>query len=94
MKKKFWLGVFGGWVMGLLLLSMVSATWAAATAVYDLSWNTFAGGGASFTTAGNYTLGASIGQSAAGLLIGGTYNLNGGFWQPGKFSIHMPLVVK
>ena len=95
MKHKFWLGILIGGVMGLLLLSLVSATWMAPTVTtYDLSWNTIAGGGASFTTVGNYTLGATIGQSAAGPLSGGTCHLNSGFWLPGNFSSYLPLVSK
>ena len=95
MKHKFWLCILISSVMVRLLLSMVSATMAAATVpTYDLAWNTIAGGGVSFTTGGNYTLGATIAQSAAGPLSGGTYNLNSGFWQPGRFIINLPLVLK
>ena len=94
MKHKF-LCILISCVMGLLLPSMVSATWAAATGpTYDLTWNTISGGGASFTTGGNFTLGATIVQSAAGSLSGGTFNLNSGFWQSGKFNIYLPLVKK
>ena len=60
LKHKFWLCILISSVMVLLLPSMVSATWAAATGpTYDLTWNTISGGGASFTTGGNYTLGVT-----------------------------------
>jgi len=95
MQHRFWLGILIGGVMGLVLLSMISATWAATpAATYDLSWNVIGGGGAAFTTAGNYSLGGTIGQSAAGPLSGGSYTLNSGFWQPVNFSIYLPIVLK
>lgn len=95
MQHKFWLGILIGGVIGIVLLSMVSATWAATpTATYDLSWNTIAGGGTSFTPAGNYTLGATIGQAATGSSSGGSYALNAGFWLPGTYDIYLPLVLK
>ena len=68
------------WMM--VVLGMVSVTWTvAAAAAYDLSWNVIASGGATFGTGGAYSLGATIGQEAAGTSSGGSYNLNGGFWQ-------------
>jgi len=82
MNHKFWLRILRGGVAGLVLLNMVSATLAAATGpTYELSWHTIAGGGVSLTTAGNFTLGATIGQATAWPLSGGSYNLNSGFWQ-------------
>ena len=47
---------------------------------YDLSWYTIDGGGATSSTGGSYSLGGTIGQPDAGVLSGGTYTLNGGFW--------------
>jgi len=47
---------------------------------YNLTWNTFDGGGATFSTGGTYSLGGTIGQPDAGSLSGGSYTLNGGFW--------------
>ncbi len=61
---------------------------------YDLSWHVIGGGGASFTTAGSYSLGGTIGQSATGPLSGGSYALNSGFWQPANFSVYLPIVLK
>jgi hypothetical protein len=69
-----------GWP--LLVLGMASVTWAAeASAAYDLSWNVTASGGATFSTGGAYSLGATVGQEAAASASGGSYSLNGGFWQ-------------
>jgi hypothetical protein len=51
--------------------------------IYDLRWNTFDGGGATFSTGGIYSLGATIGQPDAGLMSGGVLTLAGGFWQGG-----------
>ena len=47
---------------------------------YDLTWNTIDGGGGT-STGGVYSLSGTIGQPDAGTLTGGgTYTLNGGFW--------------
>ncbi len=46
---------------------------------YSIDWYTIDGGGATFSTGGSYSLGATIGQPDAGLLSGGSYQLNGGF---------------
>jgi hypothetical protein len=64
------------------LLGIVTAAWAAtAAAAYDLTWNSVAGGGATFNVGGNYSLGTTIGQDASGPANGGSYKLNAGFWQ-------------
>lgn len=95
MKYRFWLGILIGGVTGLVLLSMISAAWAfTPAATYDPSWNVIGGGGATFTTSGSYSLGGTIGQNAAGPLSGGNYTLNSGFWQPGNFSVYLPIVLK
>ena len=65
-----WLG------LGLVLIAVP-----AAAQPYDLSWYTVDGGGATFSTGGTYSLGATIGQpDASGALTGGSYALVGGFW--------------
>jgi hypothetical protein len=94
MKHKFWLGILIGVALGFVLLSISSATRAAPTpTAYDLSWNVIGGGGVSFTTVGNYSLGGTIGQSTAGPLSGGSYKLNSGFWQA-NYSVYLPVVLK
>ena len=94
MKYRFCLGILIGVMLGFVLLSMVSATIAAPTpTAYDLSWNVIGSGGTSFTTVGDYSLGGTIGQSAAGPLSSGNYKLNSGFWQA-NYSIYLPIVLK
>jgi hypothetical protein len=63
---------------------------------YDLSWYTIDGGGATFSTGGGYQLGGTIGQADAGVLSGGSYTLNGGFWGGAsiKYNIFLPLALK
>ncbi len=50
----------------------------------DLTWNTVAGGGATFSSGGIFRLGATIGQPIAGSpeapLTGGIFTLVAGFW--------------
>ena len=48
--------------------------------VYNLTWNTLDGGGATFATGGAYALGGTIGQADAGTSTGSAYTLAGGFW--------------
>ncbi len=47
---------------------------------FSLNWFTTAGGGATFSTGGDFSLGATLGQPATELLTGGDFTLNGGFW--------------
>jgi hypothetical protein len=48
---------------------------------YDLSWNTFDGGGGTSTGAGGWSLTGTIGQHDAGAtMTGGGFSLTGGFW--------------
>lgn len=64
---------------------------------YDLSWNTIDGGGMTFSSGGPYTLGGTIGQADAGILTGGSYVLQGGFWVGGgivRFRVYLPLVLR
>ncbi len=62
---------------------------------YDLTWNVIAGGGATSSTSGTYSLNGTIGQSDASTLIGGTYTLNGGFWVDFLGNhIELPLIMR
>jgi hypothetical protein len=65
---------------------------------YDLSWWTVDGGGYTFSTGGNYTLGGTIGQPDAGSLTGGAYTLGGGFWGAGvvtvEYKVYLPVVLR
>ena len=61
---------------------------------YNLTWNTFDGGGATFSTGGSYALGGTAGQADAGAHAGGAYALQGGFWVNGTVwhSAYAPVV--
>ena len=66
---------------------------------YDLSWWTVEGGG-SASAGGVYTLGGTAGQPDAGVLSGGDYVLDGGFWagggmpRPGSLALYLPMVAR
>lgn len=78
----------------LLVILFLGATTALAQSSggFDLSWSTVNGGGQTFSTGGSYTLGAAIGQPDAGVLSGGGYILEGGFWGGGQIvSSEIPL---
>lgn len=47
---------------------------------FDLDWFTVNGGGATWTAGGDFELSGTIGQVEAGTLVGGDYDLIGGFW--------------
>ena len=47
---------------------------------FDLSWHTIDGGGEMFTSGGDFELSGAIGQPDAGAMIGGDFELVGGFW--------------
>lgn len=65
----------------LILAAVVTSAVALTGGGYDLTWNTFDGGGATFSTGGGYELGGTIGQhDAGGPMTGGGYELTGGFW--------------
>lgn len=53
-------------------------------AIDPLTWRSFDGGGVAFVNAGDYRLGATIGQPDAGSLAGGAFTLRGGFWIGGQ----------
>ena len=63
---------------------------------YDLSLWTADGGGETFSTGGNYSLGGTVGQPDAGLLTGPGYTLAGGFWSGagGPYRVYLPLVMR
>jgi hypothetical protein len=89
----------------LLFLVLAALAWAASVAVaqsggpYDLTWSDVSGGGHTFSQGGSYTLGGTVGQPDAGLLIGGDYTLGGGFWGGGaapgvKYRVYLPLLMR
>jgi len=66
---------------------------------YDLNWWTVDGGGATFSTGGDYSIGGTIGQHDANVLEGGSYTLAGGFWAGGvsilpEYPLYLPVVMR
>ncbi len=66
-------------IIPVVILFAVSSASAQVGGGYDLSWNTISGGGGT-SSGGTYVLQDSIGQSYAGWMDGGEYELAGGFW--------------
>ena len=64
-------------VLALLLVGMAACEGQAQP--YSVDWYTIDGGGGT-STGGAYTLSGTIGQPAVGLLTGGSFALEGGFW--------------
>jgi hypothetical protein len=79
-----------------LLMLAASPALAQSGGGYDLTWSTVDGGGGTFSTGGGYSLGGTVGQPDAGLLLGGVYTLAGGFWPGGaaRYRIYLPLVMR
>jgi len=73
---------YGGWVPRSIACALIGALPAVAQTGggYDLTWSTIDGGGATFSSGGGYQLGGTMGQSDAGTMGGGNYELSGGFW--------------
>lgn len=69
---------------------------------YDLSWRTVDNGGATFSVAGKYELGGTVGQiDARPVLRSDDYTLAGGFWPAAsraaalaRHPIYLPLVLR
>jgi hypothetical protein len=66
---------------------------------FNLSWWTVDGGGGTFSTGDDYTLGGTIGQPDAGVMQGGDYTLGGGFWGGGELQtpysyVYLPITVR
>ncbi len=85
--------------VGFVLILLLLAGTVAAQGDYDLSWWTVEGGGWTFSTGGDYSLGGAAGQPDAGLLNGEGYTLAGGFWPGGAvaapgYIIYLPLVLR
>jgi hypothetical protein len=82
-----------------ILLFLAGSVLAQSGDRYDLSWWTVDGGGDTFSTGGNYTLGSTIGQPDADTLTGGGYTLGGGFWGGGvvvaaEYKVYLPVVLR
>jgi hypothetical protein len=68
-----------GIVLGVLTALSCSSTGLAQSTDFSITWSTIDGGG-STSTGGVYTVSGTIGQPDAGTMLGGTYQLAGGFW--------------
>ncbi len=66
--------------VSLVAFGTSSPAFAQSGGVYDMSWNKIANGGVPQAVGGAFTLSGTVGQADAGLLTGGPYRLNGGFW--------------
>lgn len=82
-------------IIALLLITTVIQ--AQGGSEYDLSWSTINAGGTS--SGGEFSLTGIIGQQDAGILVGDTYSLNGGFLfnmetEQGSDKIYLPLILK
>jgi len=78
-------------------LSLSAIAMASTAQNYAISWWTIDGGGATrFSTGGSYALGGAIGQPDAGMLVGGSYSLVGGFWGGAltQYRVYLPLVMR
>jgi hypothetical protein len=83
----------------ILVLVLLSVLWygsahAQTGGIYDLSWNTFDGGGTTTAAGGIYSLNATVGQPEAGKQSGGIYTLFGGFWMEIIYKVFLPLIFK
>lgn len=79
-----------------VLLPLTSIALAQSGGGYDLAWSTVDGGGYTFSSGGDYSLGGTIGQPDAGVLSGGDYTLIGGFWGSGAVThkLYLPLILR
>jgi hypothetical protein len=90
--------LLGGILGGILVNTRNPAQALSPAQSYDLSWSTIDGGGHTFSTGGDYSLGGTVGQPDPGLLTGGDYTLGGGFWGGGAQrvtrDIYLPVVLR
>jgi hypothetical protein len=89
--------------VALLLLAGLTAGILAQEGFYSLDWSVVAGGGETFSSGGEYTLGGTAGQAVAGDLSGGDYTLTSGFWHgdatiappPAEgHAVYLPVVIR
>ena len=59
-----------------IIITIISVT---VIFAYDISWWTI-DGGSNTSSGGSYSLSGTTGQPDSGILTGGTYKLEGGFW--------------
>jgi len=66
--------------LGMVILWISVPAAAQSGGPYALNWNTIDGGGATFSTGGQYILGGTVGQPDAGMSSGSVMIITGGFW--------------
>jgi hypothetical protein len=79
-----------------LLSTLLLTSIALASGSYSINWYVIGGGGG-HAEAGNYSLDATIGQPAMGVMSGGPYTLASGFWGGAlavEYKIYLPIVLK
>ena len=76
MNKTRTLLLAGAWMAAAAVMAMPTG----AQTDYSVEWRTIDGGGEMSSTGGDYELSGTIGQPDAGQMVGGAYNLTGGFW--------------
>ena len=83
-------------VIAIAVLLLATVAQAQSVNGYDLSWWTVDGGGNTYSTGGDYTLGGTAGQPDAAVWAGGGYTLAGGFWGgvAVDYTIYLPLVLR
>jgi len=81
-----------------LLVTFSSFPVLANTSDFEITWFSIDSGGTMESSAGAYMLSGTFGQPDAGVISGGDYTMQGGFWNSdtaNTFSeIFMPVVVK
>jgi hypothetical protein len=78
-----------------LLIITVSIAAAQSSSGYDPTWSTIDGGGGE-SVGSDYSLVGTLGQPDAGMLSGGGYTLNGGFWGSAlsQYGVYLPLMIR
>ena len=69
-------------VFAMATLALLVAPIVLGQAGFDLLRPTIDGGGSTDMSGGDYHMGATVGQSDAGSLSAGVFDLRGGFWIP------------
>jgi hypothetical protein len=62
------------------MLCSVALALPAAAQDFELAWHTVDGGGATYSSGGDFELSGTIAQSDVGSLTGDAFTLEGGFW--------------
>jgi hypothetical protein len=95
--KKYRTIILAAVILSLALGALLAGSPAANAALdaLGLDWWTVAGGGGS-SSGGSYVLNGTVGQAGPGILAGGDYKLEGGFWLGvgSQVKAFLPIVVR